>query len=75
MDYGARSKNIWQPGSLRDFRPSPQWRTKSFNLNAFSINAVGANPTVNAPAIVANLKLVALPGFDEMNILKAVHLA
>jgi hypothetical protein len=47
----------------------------SFNPDTFSEYAVCTNPSVNAPAIIANLKSVALSGFDEMNVLETVNLA
>jgi len=47
----------------------------SFDSNTLSIDAIRPDPTVDASTIIANLESVALPGFDEMNVLAAVHLA
>jgi hypothetical protein len=47
----------------------------SFDLNAFSVDPVGANPTVDTSAIVPDLESVALSGLDEVDILVAIDLA
>src|SRR5688572_26214285 len=47
----------------------------SFDSDTLSVNPVGADPTVDASAVVANLESVGLSGFDEVNVLAAVHLA
>lgn len=47
----------------------------SFNSDTLSVDAIRTDPTVDAPAIVANLESVALPGLDEVNILVPVNLA
>jgi len=47
----------------------------SFYPDALSVDGIRADPTIDAPAIIANLESVALPGFDEMNILVTVDFA
>ena len=47
----------------------------SFDSGTLSVNAIGSNPTVDATAIVPNLKSVALSGFDKVNVLEAVDFA
>jgi len=44
----------------------------SFHSNALSVNATSTNPTVDAAAIVANLKPITLPGLD---VLISIHFA
>jgi hypothetical protein len=47
----------------------------SFDPDTLSVDSIGADPAVNASAIVPNLESVALSGFNEVDILAAVDLA
>jgi hypothetical protein len=63
---------VWGP---RGQSPRLPDSARSFNSDTFSVNPTGTDPTVDASAIVPDLKLVALSGLDEVNVLVAVDLA
>ena len=66
---------VWRPhgAGVAISRPPPTG--VSFNPDTLSVDAVGTDPTVDVAAVVANLKPVALPGFDEVGVLVTVDLA
>ena len=50
-------------------------RRSIFDPYAFAENRLGRNPTVNTPAVVSNLKPVALNSLNQVDVLEAVDLA
>lgn len=42
-----------------------------FNFSGFAVDAIGADPAVDATAVVANLKALTVDGFDEVKVVAA----
>ncbi len=55
-------------------RGSGSARSKSeFNLDQFTINGLKRNPAIDPTDVIADLKAFALDGFDQMQVLTAIH--
>src|SRR5262245_26750184 len=51
------------------------WKPRSSHSYALAVNVIHPHPTVDATAVVANLEPLSLPGLDEVEILRPIHLA
>jgi hypothetical protein len=63
------------------FSPIPLLRgkgegnSKLLHSNAFAVDAIRTDPAVNVATIVADLKAITLPGFDQVDVLVTLDLA
>ncbi len=61
-------------GSWNLYLRSCSARSRSgFNLDQLTINGLKRNPAVDPADVIADLKAFALDGFDQMQVLTAIH--
>jgi hypothetical protein len=75
-----RKKRVNRPPArqnLSQINPSgfPKPRKRSFDPNAFAINSVRPNPSIDSAAVVPDLQSLSLPSLHQMEVLVAIDLA